>query len=105
LKPSGKYSGRSARSWRSSCGNEIFIERRIVAWRLFNGNGKTLAENLAVVPDLNDGSNTKFKSIKKAEIFKFYTKSCRRRLCCKISGNEGEYFEGDAIVLKMNMMS
>jgi dihydroxy-acid dehydratase len=22
----------------------------------------------------------------------------------KISGNEGEYFEGDAIVLKMNMM-
>jgi dihydroxy-acid dehydratase len=23
---------------------------------------------------------------------------CRRRLCCKISGNEGEYFEGDAIV-------
>jgi hypothetical protein len=25
-----------------SCGNEIFIERRIVAWRPFNGNWKNI---------------------------------------------------------------
>jgi dihydroxy-acid dehydratase len=47
--------------------------------------GKTLAENLAV-PDLNDGQEVIHeiqKSIKATETFKFYTETCRRRLCCQ----------------------
>jgi dihydroxy-acid dehydratase len=41
-------------------------------------------------------------SLKATGNIKFY--QTRGRLCCKISGNEGEYFEGDAIVYETNMM-
>jgi dihydroxy-acid dehydratase len=49
---------------------------------------------------LNDGQEVIHeiqKALKATGNIQIIWKSCRRRLCCKISGNEG-YFEGDAIV-------
>jgi dihydroxyacid dehydratase/phosphogluconate dehydratase len=47
--------GRSTRSWWCSCSNEIFIEAGLLHGDCLTVTGKTLAENLAIVPDLNDG--------------------------------------------------
>jgi hypothetical protein len=44
LKPSGKYLMEDlTRSWWCSCSNEIFIEARIIAWRLFNSDWKNIS--------------------------------------------------------------
>jgi dihydroxy-acid dehydratase len=81
---------------------KIFIEARIIAWRLFNSHWKTLAENLAIVPDLNDGQEVIHeiqKSIKSHRKYSNFIGNLAEEGCvAKISGNEGEYFEGDAIV-------
>jgi dihydroxy-acid dehydratase len=63
--------------------------------------GKTLAENLAIVPDLNDGQEVIHeiqKSIKSHRKYSNFIRKPSRGCVAKISGNEGEYFEGDAIV-------
>jgi hypothetical protein len=47
----------------------------------------------------------RFKSFEsKRKHSDFIRKPAEEGCVAKISGNEGEYFEGDAIVLKMNMM-
>jgi dihydroxy-acid dehydratase len=49
-----------------SCCNEIFIEAGLLHGDCLTVTGKTLAENLAIVPDLNDGQEViqNSKSIK-----------------------------------------
>jgi dihydroxy-acid dehydratase len=74
---------------------------------LLHGNcltvtGKTLAENLETLPDLNDGQEVIFE-IQKAlkatgNIQILYGNLAEEGCVAKISGNEGEYFEGTAIV-------
>lgn len=64
--------------------------------------GKTIAENLAIVSDLFDGQDVIHK-IQKAlkstgNIQILYGNLATEGCVAKISGNEGEYFEGDAIV-------
>jgi dihydroxy-acid dehydratase len=54
-----------------------------------------------MVPALNDGQDVIHeiqKALKATGIFKFYLNLAEDGCVAKISGNEGEYFEGDAIV-------
>jgi dihydroxy-acid dehydratase len=61
LKPSGKYlDGRPSQSRRSSCGDEISIGFRLASRRLFNGYGKTIAENLNTSLQLSTDSKISF---------------------------------------------
>jgi dihydroxy-acid dehydratase len=69
--------------------------------------GKTLAENLAVVQIwMTVRKYTEIqKSIKSNRKYSnFIRKPCRRRLCCKISGNEGDILKEMLLFMKMNMM-
>jgi hypothetical protein len=77
--------GRSTRSWWCSCSNEIFIEARIIAWRLFNSDWKNIAENLAIVPDLNDGQEVIHEIQKSIKSHRKYSNFIRKRgrLCCQ----------------------
>jgi dihydroxyacid dehydratase/phosphogluconate dehydratase len=43
LKPSGKYLMEDLHEAGGSCSNEIFIEARIIAWRLFNSDWKNIS--------------------------------------------------------------
>ncbi len=66
--------------------------------------GKTIAENLASVPDLNDGQQV-IHEIQKAlkatgNIQILYGNIASEGCVAKISGKEGEFFEGTAVVFE-----
>ena len=66
--------------------------------------GKTVAENLAIVPDLEEGQEVVFeiKNALKAtgNIQVLYGNLATEGCVAKISGKEGEYFEGTAVVFE-----
>jgi dihydroxy-acid dehydratase len=103
LKPSGKYLMEDLHE----AGGVPAVMKYLLKQGLLYGDcltvtGKTLAENLAAVPDLNDGQEV-IHEIQKAlkatgNIQILYGNLAEEGCVAKISGNEGEYFEGDAIV-------
>lgn len=105
LKPSGKYLMEDLHA----VGGVPAVMKYLLKEGLLHGHcltvtGKTLAENLASVLDLNDGQDVIHK-IQKAlkstgNIQILYGNLASEGCVAKISGNEGEYFEGDAIVFE-----
>lgn len=103
LKPSGKYLMEDLHA----VGGVPAVMKYLIKEGLLHGNcltvtGKTIAENLSAVPDLNDGQDV-IHEIQKAlkatgSIQILYGNLAQEGCVAKISGNEGEYFEGDAIV-------
>jgi dihydroxy-acid dehydratase len=103
LKPSGKYLMEDLHE----AGGVPAVMKYLLKQGLLHGEcltvtGKTLAENLAVVADLNDGQEV-IHEIQKAlkatgNIQILFGNLAEEGCVAKISGNEGEYFEGDAIV-------
>jgi len=105
LKPSGKYLMEDLHE----AGGVPAVMKYLLKEGLLHGDcltvtGKTLAENLAAVPNLNDGQEV-IHEIQKAlkatgNIQILYGNLAEEGCVAKISGNEGEYFEGDAIVFE-----
>lgn len=103
LKPSGKYLMEDLHA----VGGVPAVMKYLLKEGLLHGDcltvtGKTIAENLATVPALNDGQDV-IHEIQKAlkntgNIQILYGNLAQEGCVAKISGNEGEYFEGDAIV-------
>jgi dihydroxy-acid dehydratase len=103
LKPSGKYLMEDLHE----VGGVPAVMKYLLKEGLLHGHcltvtGKTIAENLATLPDLNDGQEVIFE-IQKAlkptgNIQILYGNLASEGCVAKISGNEGEYFEGTAIV-------
>ncbi|MFT5714559.1 MAG: dihydroxy-acid dehydratase [Flavobacterium sp.] len=103
LKPSGKYLMEDLHE----AGGVPAVMKYLLKQGLLHGDcltvtGKTLAENLASVPDLNDGQEVihEIQNALKAtgNIQILFGNLAEEGCVAKISGNEGEYFEGDAIV-------
>lgn len=105
LKPSGKYLMEDLHE----VGGVPAVMKYLLKEGLLHGDcltvtGKTLAENLAVVPDLSDGQDV-IHEIQKAlkptgHIQILFGNIAEEGCVAKISGNEGEYFEGEAIVFE-----
>lgn len=105
LKPSGKYLMEDLHE----AGGVPAVMKYLLKEGLLHGDcltvtGKSLAENLAAVPNLNDGQEV-IHEIQKAlkatgNIQILYGNLAEEGCVAKISGNEGEYFEGDAIVFE-----
>lgn len=105
LKPSGKYLMEDLHE----AGGVPAVMKYLLKEGLLHGDcltvtGKTLAENLAAVPNLNNGQEV-IHEIQKAlkatgNIQILYGNLAEEGCVAKISGNEGEYFEGDAIVFE-----
>lgn len=103
LKPSGKYLMEDLHA----AGGVPAVMKYLLQEGFLYGNcltvtGKTVAENLASVPGLNDGQDV-IHEIHKAlkstgNIQILYGNLATEGCVAKISGNEGEYFEGAAIV-------
>lgn len=103
LKPSGKYLMEDLHE----AGGVPAVMKYLLKQGLLHGDcltvtGKTLAENLAIVPDLHEGQEV-IHEIQKAlkatgNIQILFGNLAEDGCVAKISGNEGEYFEGDAIV-------
>jgi dihydroxy-acid dehydratase len=105
LKPSGKYLMEDLHD----VGGVPGVMKYLLKEGLLHGDcmtvtGKTLAENLANLPDLNDGQEV-IHEIQKAlkptgNIQILYGNLAEEGCVAKISGNEGEYFEGTAVVFE-----
>lgn len=103
LKPSGKYLMEDLHD----VGGVPAVMKYLLKEGFLHGDcltvtGKTLAENLASVPDLNDGQEVVYE-IQKAlkptgNIQILYGNIATEGCVAKISGKEGEFFEGTAIV-------
>jgi dihydroxy-acid dehydratase len=103
LKPSGKYLMEDLHE----VGGVPAVMKYLLKVGLLHGDcltvtGKTIAENLAALPDLNDGQDV-IHEIHKAlkstgNIQILYGNIASEGCVAKISGNEGEFFEGTAIV-------
>jgi dihydroxy-acid dehydratase len=103
LKPSGKYLMEDLHE----VGGVPAVMKYLLKVGLLHGDcltvtGKTIAENLATLPDLNDGQDV-IHEIHKAlkstgNIQILYGNIASEGCVAKISGNEGEFFEGTAIV-------
>ncbi len=103
LKPSGKYLMEDLHE----VGGLPAVMKYLLKEGFLHGHcltvtGKTIAENLATVPNLNEGQDV-IHEIQKAlkntgNIQILYGNLATEGCVAKISGNEGEYFEGDAIV-------
>ena len=103
LKPSGKYLMEDLHN----VGGVPAVMRYLLKEGFLHGDcltvtGKTIAENLAAVPNLNDGQEV-IHEIQKAlkptgNIQILYGNLAEEGCVAKISGKEGEYFEGTAIV-------
>ncbi|MEY4963687.1 MAG: hypothetical protein RLZZ323_1006 [Bacteroidota bacterium] len=103
LKPSGKYLMEDLHE----VGGVPAVMKYLLKEGFLHGDcltvtGKTLAENLATVPDLNDGQEVVYE-IQKAlkptgNIQILYGNIATEGCVAKISGKEGEFFEGTAIV-------
>ncbi|MFV8343897.1 dihydroxy-acid dehydratase [Flavobacterium sp. XS2P39] len=105
LKPSGKYLMEDLHN----VGGVPAVMKYLLKEGLLHGDcltvtGKTIAENLASVPDLNDGQEV-IHEIQKAlkatgNIQILYGNIASEGCVAKISGKEGEYFEGTAVVFE-----
>ena len=105
LKPSGKYLMEDLHN----VGGVPAVMKYLLKEGFLHGDcltvtGKTLAENLASVPDLNDGQEVVYE-IQKAlkptgNIQILYGNIASEGCVAKISGKEGEFFEGTAIVFE-----
>lgn len=105
LKPSGKYMMEDLHA----VGGVPAVMKYLLKEGFIHGDcltvtGKTVAENLAVVPDLHDGQEV-IHEIQKAlkstgNIQILYGNLASEGCVAKISGKEGEYFEGTAIVFE-----
>lgn len=105
LKPSGKYMMEDLHA----VGGVPAVMKYLLKEGLLHGDcltvtGKTIAENLANVPDLNDGQEV-IHEIQKAlkstgNIQILYGNLASEGCVAKISGKEGEYFEGTAVVFE-----
>ncbi|MFV8372071.1 dihydroxy-acid dehydratase [Flavobacterium sp. LB2P74] len=103
LKPSGKYLMEDLHN----VGGVPGVMKYLLKEGLLHGDcltvtGKTIAENLASVPDLNDGQDV-IHEIQKAlkatgNIQILYGNIASEGCVAKISGKEGEFFEGTAVV-------
>lgn len=103
LKPSGKYLMEDLHN----VGGVPAVMKYLLKEGFLHGDcltvtGKTIAENLALVPNLNDGQDV-IHEIHKAlkptgNIQILYGNLAEDGCVAKISGKEGEYFEGTAIV-------
>ena len=103
LKPSGKYLMEDLHA----VGGLPAVMKYLLKEGFLHGHcltvtGKTIAENLATVPNLNEGQDV-IHEIQKAlkntgNIQILYGNLATEGCVAKISGNEGEYFEGAAIV-------
>lgn len=105
LKPSGKYMMEDLHD----VGGVPAVMKYLLKEGFIHGDcltvtGKTVAENLASVPDLNDGQEVIFE-IQKAlkptgNIQILYGNLASEGAVAKISGKEGEYFEGTAVIFE-----
>ena len=105
LKPSGKYLMEDLHN----VGGVPAVMKYLLKEGLLHGDcltvtGKTIAENLASVPDLHDGQEVIFE-IQKAlkatgNIQILYGNIATEGCVAKISGKEGEFFEGTAVVFE-----
>ncbi len=103
LKPSGKYLMEDLHN----VGGVPAVMKYLLKEGFLHGEcltvtGKTIAENLASVPDLQDGQEVIFE-IQKAlkatgNIQILYGNIASEGCVAKISGKEGEFFEGTAVV-------
>ncbi|MBF4473393.1 dihydroxy-acid dehydratase [Flavobacterium sp. HJJ] len=105
LKPSGKYMMEDLHA----VGGVPAVMKYLLKVGLIHGDcltvtGKTIAENLANVPDLQDGQEVVFeiqKALKSTgNIQVLYGNLAEEGAVAKISGKEGEYFEGIAVVFE-----
>ncbi|WP_348812473.1 dihydroxy-acid dehydratase [Flavobacterium maritimum] len=105
LKPSGKYMMEDLHA----VGGVPAVMKYLLKEGFIHGDcltvtGKTVAENLAIVPDLHDGQEV-IHEIQKAlkstgNIQILYGNLASEGCVAKISGKEGEYFEGTAVVFE-----
>lgn len=105
LKPSGKYLMEDLHE----VGGVPAVMKYLLKEGFLHGDcltvtGKTLAENLAAVPDLQDGQDV-IHEIQKAlkasgNIQILFGNLASEGCVAKISGKEGEYFEGPAVVFE-----
>jgi dihydroxy-acid dehydratase len=105
LKPSGKYMMEDLHA----VGGVPAVMKYLLKEGFIHGDcltvtGKTVAENLATVPDLQDGQEV-IHEIQKAlkstgNIQILYGNLASEGCVAKISGKEGEYFEGPAVVFE-----
>ena len=105
LKPSGKFMMEDLHA----VGGVPAVMKYLLKEGLLHGDcltvtGKTIAENLATVPDLLDGQEV-IHQIQKAlkstgNIQILYGNLASEGCVAKISGKEGEYFEGTAVVFE-----
>ncbi|WP_348797136.1 dihydroxy-acid dehydratase [Flavobacterium adhaerens] len=103
LKPSGKYLMEDLHN----VGGVPAVMKYLLKEGFLHGDcltvtGKTIAENLASIPDLHDGQKVVFEveqALKATgNIQILYGNIATEGCVAKISGKEGEYFEGTAIV-------
>ncbi|WP_029270246.1 dihydroxy-acid dehydratase [Flavobacterium sp. KJJ] len=105
MKPSGKYMMEDIHA----VGGIPSVMKYLLKEGLIHGDcltvtGKTVAENLASIPDLQDGQQV-IHEIQKAlkptgNIQVLYGNLASEGAVAKISGKEGEYFEGPAVVFE-----
>jgi dihydroxy-acid dehydratase len=105
LKPSGKYLMEDLHN----VGGVPAVMKYLLKEGFLHGEcltvtGKTIAENLASIPDLHDGQEVIFE-IQKAlkatgNIQILYGNIASEGCVAKISGKEGEFFEGTAVVFE-----
>lgn len=105
LKPSGKYLMEDLHN----VGGVPAVMKYLLKEGFLHGDcltvtGKTIAENLASVPDLHDGQEVIFeihKALKPTgNIQILYGNIASEGCVAKISGKEGEFFEGTAVVFE-----
>ena len=105
LKPSGKYLMEDLHN----VGGVPGVMKYLLKEGLLHGDcltvtGKTIAENLAAVPDLHEGQQVVFEVAKALKttgnIQILYGNLATEGCVAKISGKEGEFFEGTAVVFE-----
>jgi dihydroxy-acid dehydratase len=105
LKPSGKYLMEDLHNVGGVPGvMKYLLKEGFLHGDCLTVTGKTIAENLASVPDLQDGQQVVFE-IQKAlkatgNIQILYGNLATEGCVAKISGKEGEFFEGTAVVFE-----
>ncbi|WP_163411424.1 dihydroxy-acid dehydratase [Flavobacterium ajazii] len=105
LKPSGKYLMEDLHNVGGVPGvMKYLLKEGFLHGDCLTVTGKTLAENLALVPDLHDGQQVVFeveKALKATgNIQILYGNIATEGCVAKISGKEGEFFEGTAVVFE-----
>lgn len=103
LKPSGKYLMEDLHNVGGVPGvMKYLLKEGFLHGECLTVTGKTIAENLASVPDLKDGQEVIFeihKALKPTgNIQILYGNIASEGCVAKISGKEGEFFEGTAVV-------